>query len=46
MHVKADLGDRRDEGPAQRYVIPSAIVIGVIVGTLAIVYMALYGIHP
>jgi hypothetical protein len=30
----------------QRYVIPSAIVIGVIAGTLALLYMALYGIIP
>jgi hypothetical protein len=29
-----------------RYVIPSAIVIGVIVGTLALLYMALYGVSP
>ena len=27
----------------QRYVIPSAIVAGVIVGTFALMYMALYG---
>jgi hypothetical protein len=29
-----------------RYVIPSMIVIGVIVGTLAMLYMALYGVSP
>jgi hypothetical protein len=29
--------------PMQRYVIPSAIVVGVIVGTLALFYMALFG---
>lgn len=47
MHVKADIGDRRDKGPVQRrYVIPSAIVVGVIVGTLALLYMAFYGTHP
>jgi len=27
----------------QRYVMPSAIVLGVIVGTFALFYMALYG---
>jgi hypothetical protein len=30
----------------QRYMIPSAIVLGVIVATLALFYMALYGINP
>jgi hypothetical protein len=30
----------------RRYIIPSAIVIGVIVGTLALFYMALYGASP
>jgi hypothetical protein len=30
----------------QRYLIPSAIVIGVIVGTFVVFYMALYGAGP
>jgi hypothetical protein len=30
----------------QRYVIPSVIVVGVIVGTLALLFMALYGAGP
>lgn len=46
MHVKADIGDRRDKGLVQRYVIPSVIVVGVIVGTFALLYMTLYGTHP
>ena len=30
----------------QKYMIPSAIVLGVIVGTLVLFYMALYGVNP
>lgn len=30
----------------QRYVIPSAIVLGVIAGTLVLFYMAFYGTNP
>jgi hypothetical protein len=30
----------------QRYVIPSAIVLGAIVGTLVLFYIALYGASP
>jgi hypothetical protein len=30
----------------QKYVIPSVIVLGVIVGTLVLLYMALYGVNP
>jgi len=30
----------------RRYAIPSAIVLGVIVATLALLYMALYGANP
>lgn len=30
----------------QRYLVPSAIVVGVIVGTLVLFYVALYGVGP
>jgi hypothetical protein len=30
----------------QKYLIPSAIVLGVVVGTLVLLYMALYGVAP
>jgi hypothetical protein len=30
----------------QRYLIPSAVVIGVVVGTLVLFYIAFYGVGP
>lgn len=46
MHVKAVSVMRAIRAPMQKYVIPSAIVVGVIVGTLVLFYVALYGVSP
>jgi Na+/glutamate symporter len=46
MYLKAAVGDDDDKKNMQRYLIPSAIVVGVIVATLVMFYMALYGAAP
>jgi hypothetical protein len=46
MCIKVGRGQSRTIANMQRYLMPSAIVIGVIVGTLVLFYMALYGANP
>jgi hypothetical protein len=45
-HIKAGGNGTRDKGIMQRYAIPFAIVLGVIAGTLVLLYMALCGTNP